>query len=331
MEPHWPWATCPGRKAERNKWNKITGHYYTDVTLWDITTKKQIGVLSGNPNLLTAIAFSPDGKFLATVGGQATLPATPKNARTGIEIIKVFDVASCRERASVELKQRYPGDPIGVQRLVYTPDGRYLAADVFYGLILLDSKTLERVKFIEPNSEVDHCRAISGDARYLALEGKLATITIRDLVSNNEDIKIVLKDHFPDLEHKIPTFFKQVAGCRITFLNDKTLLVAACGRIMTVDINSRAVMKTIAETDIFLFPYAISQSGRHLAAGRQDTGITLWDIEREKRLWVCPHIVPHVTFLFFGNGGKTVVVVSNSPNAESCQVKLLDAATGEEL
>jgi WD40 repeat protein len=55
------------------------------VRLWDVTTRKSVGRLTGHPGSVDAVTFSPDGKTLATAGlGSA---------------VRLWDVASALQHA----------------------------------------------------------------------------------------------------------------------------------------------------------------------------------------------------------------------------------------
>jgi WD40 repeat protein len=76
-----------------------------DLRLWDATTGKELGTLSGFSNSLYALAFSPDGKCLAT---------------GGTDLVQVWAVEAHRELA----RFNFPGS----QFLAFGPDGTTLAA-----------------------------------------------------------------------------------------------------------------------------------------------------------------------------------------------------------
>jgi serine/threonine protein kinase len=80
-------------------------HWNHEVHLLDATTLKPRSLCKGHPEGVLALAFTPDGKTLATAGGKD---------------IKLWDVATGRERDT------FKGHAKPVRALSFTPDGKIL-------------------------------------------------------------------------------------------------------------------------------------------------------------------------------------------------------------
>jgi WD40 repeat protein len=78
------------------------------IKLWDVKTGKELATLKGHTSYLLIIAFSPDGKTLASGGGEHE--------------IKLWDMETGKERATLK------GHTGGVHSVVYSPDGKMLAS-----------------------------------------------------------------------------------------------------------------------------------------------------------------------------------------------------------
>jgi RNA polymerase sigma factor (sigma-70 family) len=78
------------------------------VKLWDATTGKEVRTLEGHTQFAIAVAFSPDGKTLASSGGE--------------KAVKLWDVATGKELATLE------GPTAAHHGLVFSPDGKLLAS-----------------------------------------------------------------------------------------------------------------------------------------------------------------------------------------------------------
>jgi RNA polymerase sigma factor (sigma-70 family) len=92
----------------------VAPHDKTTVHLWDVTTAKE-HTLEGNPFSVTALAFSPDRKTLATGTGSWLPDGAPGE-------IKLWDVATGTERAALGRL------PETILALAFSPDGKTLAS-----------------------------------------------------------------------------------------------------------------------------------------------------------------------------------------------------------
>ena len=92
-----------------------------NVQLWQVATGKRIGTLPKSQG--SWYTFSPDGKLLAAECGEYVQRiASPSGVKD--EAIKVFDTATGRERATLEL---HPDDP-PIRYVVFSPDSRLIAS-----------------------------------------------------------------------------------------------------------------------------------------------------------------------------------------------------------
>jgi WD40 repeat protein/uncharacterized caspase-like protein len=94
--------------------------------IWDVATGREIGTLKGHGRAVGKVAFSRDGKLLATGGTDNT--------------IKIWDLASKRELATLT------GHAANIESLDFHPDGRLLASAGEDGSTFLwDTKTGEHL------------------------------------------------------------------------------------------------------------------------------------------------------------------------------------------
>src|SRR5690242_21002423 len=96
------------------------------VKIWDIATGQQIGILQGHGRAVDKVAFSRDGKLLATSGTDNT--------------IKIWDLAAKRDLITLS------GHTSNIDSLDFSPDGRLLASAGEDGSTFLwDAKTGEHL------------------------------------------------------------------------------------------------------------------------------------------------------------------------------------------
>ncbi len=77
-----------------------------NIKLWEVATGKELATLNGHTDLVWSLAFSPDGKTLASGSWDNT--------------IKLWDVASGKERSTLK------GHTDEVWCVAYSPDGKLL-------------------------------------------------------------------------------------------------------------------------------------------------------------------------------------------------------------
>jgi WD40 repeat protein len=94
-----------------------TAGFFYQVTLWDIPSGQRLAVLDKQPNKISCVAFSPDGRRLASGGWDGTT--------------KLWDVATETEQSS------FQGNMGHVNCVAFSPDGKTLAAGGRNGAIQL--------------------------------------------------------------------------------------------------------------------------------------------------------------------------------------------------
>jgi WD40 repeat protein len=88
-----------------------------NLRLWDTSENRGRTKLVPDEFWVFSVAFSPDGKTVAVAGGTEVRGQ-----------IKLYDLATNRELASLGLGQRGDLAPIPIVSVAFSPDGDYLAA-----------------------------------------------------------------------------------------------------------------------------------------------------------------------------------------------------------
>ena len=105
------------------------------IRLWDVGTGKVRATLKGHKGSVFALAFSPDGKVLASGPYAGGIEGSK-----GDYAIKLWDVESGKETAALS------GHVKGIYSLTFAPDGKTLVAADFTGVMKLWDVARARVK-----------------------------------------------------------------------------------------------------------------------------------------------------------------------------------------
>ena len=269
---------------------------------------------AGGPGRLPAIAFSPDGRLLATA-------AARQSSATASAEIKVWDLASGRELATFS-------GPGGVDELAFSPDGRRLAStgpqqaatlwDIRSGRELLslpiDGHTGLGERAAGPDSRV----AFSPDGARLALVG-FGGVMIWDATPGPE----VMTIHAP----------LQLQGLAYSPDGRRLAIADSEDAVRVRDAATGRVLLTLPVPDwsigLALSDVRFSPDGRRLAAtfGNASSGsVALWDATTGR---LEARLDGHAYFVFnvaFSPDGRRIATASHDKTA-----KVWDAATGRDL
>ncbi|TDD70350.1 hypothetical protein E1293_34870 [Actinomadura darangshiensis] len=155
-------AAAPDGKA------LASGDTYGQIFLW--SNNRWTGPFKGGPGVtINTMAFSPDGRYLATGGGTRTETATPvANGK-----VQLWDVRTGRPIADL-------GDsPQEVSSLAFSPDGHTLAAGVGATVRLWDTATHRELGTLNNPSGPVSALAFTADGKTLAT-GADRTISLWD-------------------------------------------------------------------------------------------------------------------------------------------------------
>jgi WD40 repeat protein len=285
------------------------------VRVWDVDPRATLPVLRGPTRAIYPVAFSPDGRWIASGDWEnklrlwdaatgepcATLPhpgvvwafafgpdgAWLMGGKDEDNRLRVWDVVTARVRRGIEL----PGGKL--RSVSVRPDGRRVAATTFdpqdkFHLHVCDLASGERLFSAE-----GWALAYSPDGRWLAAlsaDGKSLLL----LDARTHETAARFQGH-------------ELQVHKVAFSPDGRRL-ASCSSDRTVrlwEIDSGACRMLRGHTDE-VFAVAFHPDGTRLATGGHDGAVWLWDVERGEEVARLPGHTGFVWSLAFSPDGKTL-------------------------
>jgi eukaryotic-like serine/threonine-protein kinase len=259
-----------------------------DIKLWELPSGKPRSPLArpgnlANPDLITGLAFRPDGKVLATAGLD--------------QMIRIWDLQK-REVTAV-LRAQEGESLIG---LTFSPDGRRLVSMGGRATKLLSLDTPQEATVLGGPGEGLEALAFSPDGERLAAAGNV--LMVWDLATGKE--------------HMMGNSKSGYTGVAISSNGEQVFAPEGGYQSVQVwDPTKARVSGRFAPHDGIVSVIRLSPDGRNLAVGCEDGSIKLWDVGRgectrtlvgHKGKVVCLDFEAKGTLLASGGTDKTVRV-----------------------
>jgi WD40 repeat protein len=227
------------------------GHLDGRICLHDAVTGKEIRMVGRHPGHVWSVAFSPDGKTLASSA-----------RRQGA--VRLWDVASG------DLIRSFPGHMGGITHVLFTPDGKSLIASggTFEPVIVVHEVATGKTQHrLEGHTNYVQTVALAPDGKTLVSAAHDGTVRVWDLASGSE------KRHWsgwPD------------SAMNLAFLGDKEVLARDDkGVVRLYDVDTGRARREFMSFDHWS---AISPDGRNVA-GVNNGADVIYELaaERERR------------------------------------------------
>jgi len=258
------------------------------VRLWETQSGREIRALSGHHNWVTSVAFSPDGKSLASGSYDNT--------------IRLWQVDSGREIRAFSEHQNT------VTSVAFSPDGKSLATGSY--------DTTVRLWQVDTGKEI---RAFSGH------QGSVLSVAFspdgKSLASGSYDNTVRLWRVDTDREIRAFSGYQGLVRS-VVFSPDGKRLASSAGdntvRLWRVDTGHE--IRAFSGHQKPVWSVAFSPDGQRLASGAEDNTVRLWQVDSGHEIRAFSRHQKPVWSVAFSPDGKRLASCAGDNTVRLCQV-----------
>lgn len=274
----------------------VSGHDDNALRVWELPSGRLVHLIKGHENRIRSVAFSPDGRTIASSDGRSSLVKGSQGT------VRLWDTVSGEPRFTLTAHKDI------VHAVLFTRDGReVISASGDHTVKIWDPLTGEVRLSLDKHSDAVRGLALSPDGRILASASRDHTARLWDLPGGQP--RAILKEHTAPL---IATAFS---------IDGRTLATAGADRMVrTWSAETGTFLRTLEGHLGEIDGLAFSPDGR-LASSGYDKTIRIWDVAGAQNLLILKGHAGAVVNLAFSPDGNTLA----SSSADRT-VKLWEAA-----
>ena len=270
-----------------------------EVRLWNPQSGKRVGRLVGHRRPVLGIAFSPDGRTVATAAGDGT--------------IRFWDPATGKQEREIDGQG-------WVESAVFSPDGKLLASANTDGIAKLwDAATGQLLTTFTGHEGWLRPARFSPDGATLATAGQDGKVQLWDVAKRERRQTIVPPDWLADPAEPVT--------CVAYSPDGKTVATAHEGKVVRLrEPDTGEVRSQLLGHEDVVSSVAYSLDGKTLATASCDKTVKLWETATGKARVTLEGHTDWVLAAVFSPDGKTLASCGSDKT-----VRLWQAATGREL
>ncbi|MBM3774955.1 MAG: hypothetical protein FJW37_07290, partial [Acidobacteria bacterium] len=252
---------------------------FREVRLAD-ASGKAVATFAGQAEKVLAVAFSPDGRFLAAAGGQP--------GRGGE--IRIWDVERRAELRAIQ------GHSDAIYAVAFSPDGRELASSSYDKLVKIwDFASGKEIRTLKDHIDAVYGLAFTADGRRLVSAAADRTVKVWDRATGA----------------RLYTLAEPADGLNTVVLDAAAKRVAAGGQDKTIRIwslgeNGGTLLHSLIAHEDAILKLAFSPDGKLLASTSADRTIKVFRAEDLAEVKVYGNQPDWVLGLEFSPDGKTL-------------------------